>query len=79
LRRYRDVIGAAEADRLEREYKDAWLALLERYFKPARKQILFGRDLTKVEDRLNVTIPPPCEPEALAKAKEEVKKLLEKK
>ena len=78
LDRYRDVIGKDEVERLTKDYEAAWLNLLKDHCQ-GDKCIVLGHDVTRVEDRLKITIPPAFSKEAIEEAAKKVKELLEKK
>jgi len=76
LQKYAGIVGAEEAQRLEDQYRKQWLVLMVDYFGDSKKCVLFGQDATTTEDRLRITVPPPCRKEALAEAARKVKELI---
>jgi len=80
LHEYSGMLADA-APMLEHSYSREWLALLDSCYEqewsaPKRRLPVCGQQVPEGAERLKLIIPPPCRPEALAHAAEEVKALL---
>jgi len=73
-RRHAALLGP-DAKKLEEKYAKEWLDRVALYCAPCvgKKAMLFGQEVYPVENRLKLTIPYPCSPEALAEVAKALK------